>query len=310
MLHILLLILKILGIILAVILGILLLLVCIILFVPIRYEISAKCDGTLESLRAKVKATWLLYLVRVDVFLKGKRLKWKVRLAWLKKTNVPGEVRRKEEKIDESEETEPQKVEKADIKEEDIQDKDIEKCEDFSEEIKEHRLDGSLQGSTDNCEADSDTIRKNSEGSKIKNLVEKIIKSIQNICDKIKDLLEKKEKITEFLTEKSHINAFKKVKKGLTVLLRRLKPKKIRVKLKFGFEDPCTTGQVLGGLSMLYPFLGDAAEIIPDFENKILEGNVYLKGRIRLCHIVALALKLLICKDVRTSYKDIRNFKL
>ena len=92
--------------------------------------------------------------------------------------------------------------------------------------------------------------------------------------------------------------------------MKKLKPKTIRVKLHFGFEDPCTTGQVLGGLSIIYPFLGDAAEIIPDFEKQVLAGSVYLKGKVRFCHFIWMALKLFICKDIRTSYKDIRNFKL
>ena len=68
MLHILLLILKVIGIILAVIVGIILLLAAIFLFVPIRYDISAKCDGSVEGLKAKIKVTWLLHLVRADVF--------------------------------------------------------------------------------------------------------------------------------------------------------------------------------------------------------------------------------------------------
>ena len=57
MLHILLLILKIIGIIIAAILGILVLLVCVILFVPIRYEAGAEFDGTLKGVKARVKVT-------------------------------------------------------------------------------------------------------------------------------------------------------------------------------------------------------------------------------------------------------------
>ena len=89
-----------------------------------------------------------------------------------------------------------------------------------------------------------------------------------------------------------------------------MKPKKINIKLRFGFDDPATTGKVLGGLAMLYPFLGDTTEIIPDFEHQILKGNVFIKGKIRISQFAALALKLLLCKDVRNSYKDIKNFKL
>ena len=110
MLHILLLILKIIGIILAVILGIILLLVGIILFVPIRYEIAAKCDGTVESLRAKVKATWLLHLLRADVLVKGTKLKWQVKAAWIKKSNALVFGERKEEGKNEAKEEQKPEV--------------------------------------------------------------------------------------------------------------------------------------------------------------------------------------------------------
>ena len=50
MLHILLLILKIIGIILAVILGILVLLICIVVFAPVRYEVKAGCTGNPDDI--------------------------------------------------------------------------------------------------------------------------------------------------------------------------------------------------------------------------------------------------------------------
>ena len=46
MLHILLFVLKIIGIIITAILGILVLLLCIVLFVPYRYEIKGRSEGT------------------------------------------------------------------------------------------------------------------------------------------------------------------------------------------------------------------------------------------------------------------------
>ena len=63
MLHIIVLILKILGIILAVLLGIIVLLLCIVLFVPVRYEISAEFPGKLENTTAKVRFSWFLHLI-------------------------------------------------------------------------------------------------------------------------------------------------------------------------------------------------------------------------------------------------------
>lgn len=315
MLHILLLILKIVGIILAVILGILLLLIGIVLFVPICYEVSAKCDGTIESLRAKAKVTWLLHLVRADAFVKGTKLKWQIRAAWIKKSSAMSLGERKEGQDDEEKsktnesDKKIQKVKKTDSENE-VSEKTNEVIENIEEKHEECRLEGNHDESEEADTQASGESEKTSIGDKINKIIRKIKTSIQNICDKVKDLLQKKEKITEFLTEESHVRAFKKVKKALFVLLKRLKPDKLTMKLHFGFEDPSTTGKVLAGLSILYPFLGDTTEIIPDFQQQVLDGKANLKGKLRISHFVWLALKLFLSKDVRKSYKDIRNFKL
>ena len=301
MLHILLLILKIIGIILAVLLGIIIVLAAIVMFVPFRYEISAKCDGDIESLKAKVKATWLLHLIRADVFLKGKKLKWTVRLAWIKKSNTVISKGPEEKKKDEPEKPKVQKVEEDVIRgnepekgSEHIEEEPKSNCEMHQENI---GSDQTGAGSSD------DEFSGNNKKESLRDKLNKII-------DKIKDLLEKKDKLTGFVTEQSHVKAFRKAKKVLFKLLKQLKPKKVQGKVKFGFDDPATTGKVLGGLSMFYPLFGDSLDIIPDFENQILKGTVYVKGKIRICHFVSLAVKMILCKDVRITYRDIRNFKL
>ena len=43
--------------------------------------------------------------------------------------------------------------------------------------------------------------------------------------------------------------------------------------------------------AVLYGFLGLDFDIIPDFENEILEGEVYLKGSVQLFGIVVIALR-------------------
>ena len=63
MLHILWMLLKIIGIILLIILGVLVLSVCVVLFVPLRYHGKAEAKGTLDSVKAHLKFSWLLHLV-------------------------------------------------------------------------------------------------------------------------------------------------------------------------------------------------------------------------------------------------------
>ena len=129
------------------------------------------------------------------------------------------------------------------------------------------------------------------------------------ICDKIKSFWETKEKVTSFLTDDVHVEAFKIVKTEIGILARHLRPRRIRGFVRFGFEDPYRTGQVLAGLSILYPFYGEHVEIYPDFEQKILEGDLYVKGHIRMVHLASLLWRLFFNRYVRKTYRDYKKIK-
>ena len=113
----------------------------------------------------------------------------------------------------------------------------------------------------------------------------------------------------EFLEKENHKAAFTHGKKELVWVKRFLKPKKLRVKLHFGFEDPYHTGQVLALCGMLYAFVGENMDLEPDFEKRVLEGSVYVKGRLRTVHMAVFAAKMLLDKNIRSTYHDIREFK-
>ena len=135
MLHILLLILKIAGIILALILGIVILMICIVLFVPVRYELAGKTEGDLGSVRGRLLITWFLRLVRVDVSYKEQKLKWRIRIAWIKRTGGQN----KEETINEedsAEETESEEAEE--VSEENVE--TVEKPEEEKEDAKDRKI--------------------------------------------------------------------------------------------------------------------------------------------------------------------------
>ena len=56
----------------------------------------------------------------------------------------------------------------------------------------------------------------------------------------------------------------------------------MRGKVIFGTGDPCSTGELLGVLALFYAWYGNGVQIIPDFEQKRIEGNVSFRGRIRM----------------------------
>ncbi|MBS4792522.1 MAG: hypothetical protein KH041_08675, partial [Clostridium sp.] len=80
--HIVLLILKILGIILLVLFGLLLLVLCTVLFVPVRYQISGSWK---EEKWGRVRVSWLLSAICVNgSYEKEKGLQASLRVLWLK----------------------------------------------------------------------------------------------------------------------------------------------------------------------------------------------------------------------------------
>ena len=313
MLHILILILKIIGIIIAVILGILLLLIAIFLFAPVHYEVQGRCDGDLGSLKGKVQITWLLRLIRADILYKNGKMKWRLRLAWIKRGNTGTGKKQKEVQ------TLQKQAEKAEISEM----KEAEKTEIFGPEEEEAshtvrqksaHVPESEKRKTENGipekEKSVDSEKNGSFYQRILSWIQKIKCTFRKLCDKIKALSGKKEKLEEFLRDEMHKGAYHKCKKEFFRLMKHLKPKKADVRIVYGFDDPYYTGQALAVFSVLYPFVGGCISVTPDFEHQVLKGSAYLKGKIYLWHFVQSGWKLIWNRNVRQTYHDIRNFKI
>ena len=102
LLHILLFLLKLIGIVLLVILGLIVLILAIVLFTPVRYRIGA---SKYQSIQAEGKVTWLFHLIEMMFKLdtgaeEGKRLHLSFRIAWLRlyDNQKPGKKRIKQKK--------------------------------------------------------------------------------------------------------------------------------------------------------------------------------------------------------------------
>ena len=145
---------------------------------------------------------------------------------------------------------------------------------------------------------------------KIKALIQKIKCTFRNLCDKIRMLKQKKDKLAEFILDEVHVDAFRRVKKELLGLIRRLRPKEITADVQYGFGDPCMTGQVLAGLCMLYPVIGECVNIFPDFENRTLKGRIHIGGKIHGYYFLILCWNLVWSKNIRLTYRHIKNFEL
>lgn len=140
---------------------------------------------------------------------------------------------------------------------------------------------------------------------KIREMIQTVKELLRTVCDTIKNI-------------KSDIDFYKKIwekpqgKKSvrhlwseLIYLLKKGKPKKIRGDILFGTGDPATTGQALGALGAVYGFLPKDLSITPDFENQVYEGTIYIKGRLRLIHLLIVAIRLFADRDFRYVVKKV-----
>lgn len=300
MLHFFLLILKIIGWMLLAILGILVLLVCVVLFVPVRYELEGKCNGTIETLDVKFRFSFLLHFLAGTVCYSEGKSTWNLRIAWKYFGNEDIELR--ETPIKRSIESESS-VNETKNKEINIPEKTIKNEETVSKDVSNK----GTRKVTDKAPDQTGEVKKTV--SKKESILDKIEYKYKKIRDKLREIIRKKEKVLGFLTNEIHQAAFLKVVSELKRLLLRLRPQKIVGEIEFGFDDPAWTGQALAGISILYPYFADCFQVIPDFEEKKLRGQIEIKGKITAKNFVALGLHVILDKNVRMTLRHIKTFK-
>ncbi len=347
MLHIILLILKIIGWMLLAILGLIVLLVCVVVFVPLRYKAEASCKGTVDSVCAAFHFSWLFHLVGGHILYKEQKTYWNIRIAWKSYGSGMEQEKRaksasKEDPGEAKEETDISSMQekKASAIKEDIDSGNRERQAPAARERqpeaaeesgggrmnsqKQERADRKEKPSLDKgkpCAAQKGQKEKNGNSrdtgqgrphgikARIRQIFRKIKYTFQKLCDNIKSLSGKKDKIKEFITDEAHRTAFGAVLIELKRILAFLKPRKLQANLLFGFEDPCLTGRVLAVLSILYPYLGGRTEIRPDFEHRVLKGEIQICGHIRGLYAVVIIWNLVWNRHVRTTFAHIRAFQ-
>lgn len=151
---------------------------------------------------------------------------------------------------------------------------------------------------------------------KIKAFYHKVIMFYRQMREKFRkikeiiiELLHKKDRILEFLREEHNKSGIKKIFISIRRVLKHIAPKKIQGVVHFGTGDPCSTGQALGAIATCYGFYGDKISIIPNFEDEVLDGELFLKGRIRLVTLLIIAIKLVLDDNFKRLIKNAKQLK-
>lgn len=346
MLHIILLILKIVGIILLCILGILLLTILCVLFVPVRYriELSREEGEGKPPLAAKAKITWLLHLVNILIRYPSDENYVRFRILVFTLFRIPEKPPKSSESTKRNKKLQKTKSESVDAGSTGTKDLGtIEKPEDekkpkttgeesgINKEISAERdknipsvtIQAQKCGETEQAEEE----KKDRSGEKtsfikklgkllewVKNIFRKIKEMIQNIqytirnfCDKIKSVLDQISYYREIIESDVFQQSLKLCKGELISILKSLKPQKFEANLIVGMEDPAATGEILAIWGMLYPLIGEHVNITGDFENNRMEGHVLLKGKIKVITFVRAAIRIYFNKDIKKLIKLLKK---
>ena len=87
-------------------------------------------------------------------------------------------------------------------------------------------------------------------------------------------------------------------------LIRHLLPTKCSGRVRFGFEDPYTTGQILTYISPFYGWYARSVQVEPVFDENVMEGELRLKGRVRVATLLWIVIRLFMDKNFRRLLKE------
>lgn len=308
MLTVVLTILKWIGIALLVLLGVLIFLLCLILFVPIRYKANGFCK---DSYQIHAKATWLLHIISFTVDFKQEQpFRMKLRILGISIYDNLKEKKTKKTKVNtlpeivgasKQERSNAESVEEITKAEKPImQEQNTNIIKDIS--VSEANVDGDMDAEQ---EAQRLTFMQKQKKIclKVINFFRNIKYTIRKICDTIKEFKDNITYYVELFKKDSTKVALEACKKRLLRIIKNLKPQKFQVNLHVGMDDPATLGDILGVWGMLYPIHQGHIDICPDFEQTVLEGDFYCKGRITVYIYIWTIMIILFDKDIRRLRK-------
>lgn len=281
--HVILQILAVIGIVLLVLLALLILTVLAVLFVPIRYRASGEKEA--DRIEGVAVVSFLYPFLSFKWQRAGNENRWALRLLGIKLKSS-----RKADKGKAEETAQAAKPEKA------------------AEPVKEEKQPATP--SVQNAEAEDAArqaeetgTQKTDRGSSEK----KARFTISGLCDKIKKIRDNVEYYKERLTAEENRLFLKRTKERIFAVLKSIKPKVLTARVVCGTGSPDTTGYVCAVYGMLYPVIEDRISFTADFENKVLDGELSVKGKVRVVTLVRHGIKILLDKQLKVFLKEMKR---
>ena len=286
MVHILLLILKAIGILILVLLGLVLAVVCLVLFVPVCYEAGGSWK---DKPAGKGKISWLFGAVSLSAGYDGDEsgLTAGVRLFGQKLWEMDKEKEAPETHRPLDEET----LRGTDAERKEPEEKKTTLWEEkripaASAENPQKALPKNPQPRPEPEDKRHTEHKKKDVFGRIKVFLEKLKFSFKHFCDKLKDIKTFVREKREWLEDEKNQESLKLLFTQAKKLLAHVWPGWGKGRIRFGLDDPYYTGQILEGASLVYPFIYKSLDLEPVFDEKCLEAEGNFKGRVRVSYLL------------------------
>ena len=294
------LVLKMIGFILLGLLAFLILLLLAVLFVPIRYRVVAQYE---EKAIARITAGWFLHLIGVRLVISDQEKSCKLKLFGIPLIDFfsPRKDRRKKRRSKSHQDKQPakQSVHQDEQPVEQPVEQSVHQDEQNNLQINEDQQQiGSEKEKASGFDTDQASDEKASFFTKVRIYITRISDKIKKIRKKETNLKEQYNKWLVVLKRDRTKEALEKCKNTLCKVLKAVLPRKWKLFVHYGMEDPALTADILGYYWMLFVVLSGHIDCQPDFENKVFECNLHAKGYIRMITMVIAGWKFLFDPDL------------
>ena len=309
--HVILQILAVIGIVLLVLLALLILTVLAVLFVPIRYRASGEKEA--DRIEGVAAVSFLYPLLSFKWQRAGNENRWALRLLGikLKSSRKADKAKAAEpEKAEKSKAAKPEKRDKGKAEEPEKTTEPVkEKADKFGEPVKEETKQPAPAAETaENRETTQQRTEETGTQKTDRVSSEKKARfTISGLCDKMENIRDNVEYYKERLTAEENRLFLKRTKERIFAVLKSIKPKVLAARVVCGTGSPDTTGYVCAVYGMLYPVIEDRISFTADFENKVLDGELSVKGKVRVATLLRHGIKILLDKQLKVFLKEMKR---
>ncbi len=182
----------------------------------------------------------------------------------------------------------------------------------------EERKEPPLPAGNSEKEQQKEAPKKKTIGDRVRSVFQKIRDFFTSIPEKLKRIHEKAAstgeklaRVREELLDPGNKDAIRHILAEGKTLFSHIRPRRLRMKLRFSTGDPATTGEVVGAVSVLPFAYQKGNQLVPDFvsEEAYLNGTIGLSGHIVIFYAVAMLVRLLLDKKVRRLIRHIKAMK-